>query len=130
MNPRLLASLVAAAFAIALPVAAGATVYTINVPVQLTKVAAPTGTFFAVACFLWSSKTPSQGTQVMQGQADTPKLDATGAMSGTVSVALTSTQPAGSYSCVLGVGVLPGGGTIQPSTLFPSATPLAVNGTF
>ena len=130
MNRNVLAVMLAVACAIGAPAAAGATVYTINVPVQLSKVAVPVGTIFTVPCFLWSAKAPGEGTNVGAGQGGTKPLDATGASSGTVTVTVTTSQPALSYTCSLGIGELPGGGTVQASTLFGNFSSMGVGGTF
>jgi hypothetical protein len=90
MNRRLIGSILSITCWCAIPVAALATTYTINVPVQMSKVNAPAGTTFGVTCNL-SSSIPPQPPYTVSAVGWAPPLDATGAATGTVSISMTPT---------------------------------------
>jgi hypothetical protein len=105
VSHRFSACMFAIACSVGIPVAADATQYTINVPVNLSRIAAPAGTQFEVDCQTYSipaaayvfNQTPGEAF----GSADTPGLNAGGGLSATVPVKVTSTKPMLSYTCEL-----------------------------
>jgi hypothetical protein len=93
MNRHLIASLILAGAMLA-PIAAEAATYTFKVPVQLSRVQAPAGTIFQIACFVSSDSTPADplpsGNYVgRQTFVDLPPLKSDGTVSATVQVAIT-----------------------------------------
>jgi hypothetical protein len=110
MRHRLCAALLAALCAALWPLAAQATTYTINLPVQLTNLPFPGGTTVQALCFIFTNPQinqvpgPSQNMQGVQAYTSVT-LNAQGSVSTTLKMAITepSTAPAyKSYTCVLG----------------------------
>jgi hypothetical protein len=101
---RLIVSTFFVASSIAMPYASQAAVYTFNVPVKLSSIAAPKGTTFTVVCIVSpTDSAPSYyAPNQVYGQVKSPPLNADGSSSGTVTVAITI-PPAGaamkSYVC-------------------------------
>jgi hypothetical protein len=127
---RFIASLVAATLSLAFPAIVQAAAYTINVPVQLTKVALPAGSKFQVACVVYPTATAGDlymTNPASLGVSMTPPLDTTGSVSATVTVRLVANTPMKSYRC----GLLPPTNVnASIKQLLPNADPQGVSGTF
>jgi hypothetical protein len=127
---RIVASLFAIACAVGIPLAAEATVYTINVPLNLTRLAAPAGTVFQMGCLLYAEPYTEVVQQNLypdaQGYQNTAALNSNGDLTSTVTVKITSSKPMKSYLCTLNpVGAA--GANPNPYQLIPNFKG-AVNG--
>jgi hypothetical protein len=111
MKNRFITAILAAVCAVALPLAANATTYTLKIPIQLVNLPFSSGTLVSLSCYLFAS---SKLFQQLPGNVNTwPSayanlaLNSSGSLSTTASLSITeppTAAPQKSYVCAMAIG--------------------------